>query len=248
MSESQRPVVMVSGGSRGIGRQICTDLAERGYAISYAYARERPESLQTLEQCQKAGVPATAFHCDVRDFEQCRQWVDAVRKKMGPVSHLVNCAGITRDAPLTSMSVEDWTDVIFTNLFGVFNMSKLLVFDFMKQRHGVIINMSSVSGVYGNATQTNYSASKAGVIGLTRALSREVGRYGIRVNAIAPGFIETDMTAALNDKVRAEMLKRIPLMRFGRVEDVSQMVCFLVSEESSYVTGQVLQVDGGITI
>ncbi|WP_328930657.1 3-oxoacyl-[acyl-carrier-protein] reductase (plasmid) [Streptomyces sp. NBC_00190] len=248
MSDSTSRVALVSGGSRGIGRATVRALARDGFDVAFCY-RSDEDAARSLEKTgQEFGVRVVGTRADVADGDAVRAWIEATEDGLGPVDAAVTAAGITRDNPLVLMDDEQWRQVIDTNLDGVYHVCRAVVFGMMKRRGGAIVNISSVAGVYGHRTQTNYSASKAGIIGFSRALAKESGRAGIRVNAVAPGFIETDMVAEMNDKARKEALTSIPLGRMGTAEEVADLVAYLVSDRAAYVTGAVLQIDGGITI
>ncbi|MFF1679776.1 3-oxoacyl-[acyl-carrier-protein] reductase [Streptomyces sp. NPDC058256] len=242
-----KPIALVTGASRGIGRGIAVRLAEEGHDVAFCFRSGKEAAEETREAVERAGARCFHDHCDVTDIADVKAFVSNAEAALGPVEVLVNNAGITRDNPLVLMPPEDWNDVIGTNLTGTYNFSHCVAFGQLKRRSGVIVNVSSVAGVYGNATQSNYAASKAGVNILTRSLSRELGPYGIRVNAVAPGFIETDMTGHLSEKVRKKALATIPLREFGAVSHVADLVSFLVSDKASYITGQIVQVDGGFS-
>lgn len=239
-------VALVTGGSRGIGRATVLRLARDGYDVAFCYASQADAAAALAKEAGQAGGRVIARAADVSDPCAVRDLVARVADDLGPVDVAVTSAGIVRDAPLVMMRDEDWSRVLRVDLDGTYNVCRAVVFEMMKRRSGCIINVSSVAGVRGNATQTSYSAAKAGVIGLTKALAKEVGKYGIRVNAVAPGFIETDMTAALAADVRERALGSIPLGRFGRPDEVADMISYLASAE--YVTGAVLHIDGGIVI
>lgn len=251
MGDSTNRVALVTGGSRGIGRATVRALARDGFDVAFCY-RSDDESARALEketaEAAAGGTSVTGTRVDVADAASVRAWITATEDRLGHIDAVVTAAGITRDNPLVLMEDEQWRQVIDTNLDGVYHVCRAAVFGMMKRRTGAIVNISSVAGVYGHATQTNYSASKAGIIGFSRALAKETGRSGIRVNAVAPGFIETDMVAAMNDKARKEALSSIPLRRMGTPEEVADLVAYLVSDRAAYITGSVLQIDGGITI
>jgi 3-oxoacyl-[acyl-carrier protein] reductase len=246
--EQKSRVAFISGASRGIGRAVALQLAKDGYDIAFCYGSNEVAAKETEELIAEAGRRFYSSKCDVGDYPSVRAMFETIEQEFGPVSVVVNNAGINADAALPMMKAEDWTRVINTNLDSVFNVCRSAVFGLIRQSKGVIINISSVSGVWGNAGQTNYSAAKAGIIGFSKALSKEVGRYGIRVNVVAPGLIETDMIGSLGEKEKKEIQKRILLKRIGRVEDVSNLVSFLCSDRADYITGQVVQVDGGILV
>ena len=237
---------LITGATRGIGKQIAITLAKQGYNIALNYRKENEELENTKKEIEKIGVQILAVKGDVANFEDCENFVKQVIERFGQIDVLVNNAGITKDMLLMRMKKEDFEQVIDTNLVGTFNVTKNVVPYMMKARSGRIINISSVVGISGNAGQTNYSASKAGIIGFTKSLAKEIASRNILVNAVAPGFIETNMTDVLKDDVKQEIAKNIPLKRMGCAEDVANVVKFLVSDESSYITGQVVQVDGGM--
>ncbi|WP_028242691.1 3-oxoacyl-[acyl-carrier-protein] reductase [Pseudobutyrivibrio ruminis] len=238
--------VLVTGGSRGIGRVIADKLAETGFDIAICYSGNENAAEETVKLCEEHGVNAIAIKCDVSNEADVAEMFAAVKEKFGPVDVLVNNAGVTKDGLLIRMSEADFDKVIDINLKGTFLCTKAAIKDMMKKRHGSIINITSIVGVNGNAGQTNYAASKAGIIGFTKSVAREYGGKGIIVNAIAPGFIQTAMTDELPENVKADYLKRIPLNRFGQPEDVANAVEFLASEKASYITGQVIEVTGGM--
>lgn len=240
--------VVVTGASRGIGRAIALKLASQGAAVAINYNGSEEKAREVEKQILENGGTASLFQCNVADFAQCEIMIQDVIKRYGSLDILVNNAGITKDGLLMKMSEEDFDWVIDTNLKGAFNTIRFASRQMLRQKSGRIINMSSVSGVAGNAGQANYAASKAGVIGLTKAAARELASRGITVNAIAPGFIETDMTDVLPDQVKEASVAQIPLGRFGRPEHVAAAVSFLASEEAGYITGQVLHVDGGMVM
>jgi 3-oxoacyl-[acyl-carrier protein] reductase len=246
--KSFRPVAIVTGGSRGIGAAICRRLAADGFDVALSYRSGQEQAEAVAAECRTAGVQALAVRADAASSEDCAAFVSAVLAAFGRIDALVNNAGITRDGLAMRMSDEQFDSVLSVNLKGSFVMARQVLPSMMKARSGRIVNISSVAGVYGNAGQANYSAAKAGLIGLTLSLSKEVGSRNITVNAVAPGFIETDMTAGLNDKMREAVLPRISLGRFGNPEDVAGTVSFLVSKDASYLTGQIIVVSGGLAL
>ncbi len=239
-------VAFITGATRGIGRQIAITLAKEGYDIAINYRKENDELRNTKKEIEENNVRCLAVQGDVSSFEDCEKCVKEIIEEFGKIDVLVNNAGITKDTLLMRMKKEDFESVIDVNLVGTFNVTKNVISYMMKARSGRIINISSVVGVSGNAGQTNYSASKAGIIGFTKSLAKEVGSRGILVNAVAPGFIETQMTEVLKDEIKEEIAKTIPLKRMGVAQDVANVVKFLSSDDSSYITGQVINVDGGM--
>lgn len=239
---------IVTGGSRGIGKAVCLELARRGCNIVLSFAGNTAAADQTVAECQALGVQALAVQGNVADADAVKALFDAALKQFGAVDILVNNAGITRDNLLMLLKEEDFDAVVDTNLKGTFLCMKAAVRPMMKQRHGRIISLSSVVGLHGNAGQVNYAATKAGVIGMTKSLAKELAGRNITVNAVAPGFIDTDMTAVLPEKAKEVILASIPMARLGAAEDVANAVAFLASDEAGYITGQVLAVDGGMSM
>jgi len=252
MIETDKRTVVISGGSRGIGRAICIALAGAGTQIRFNYFNpadpdaEASAAAQTEKLVADAGGSAVGISTDVASEDDVSEFFKKILQETGRVDILINNAGITKDGLIVRMKSEDWDDVMKINLKGAFLCTKLAAKAMMKQRYGRIINVASVVGVIGNPGQANYVASKAGIIGLTKAAAKELAPRNITVNAVAPGFIETDMTASLSDKVKEAMLAQIPLGRSGKPEDVAAVVAFLVSESAAYLTGQVIHVSGGM--
>jgi len=240
---------IISGGSRGIGRAIAQELAGEGVNIAFNYLKSKKEA-QGLEKGLKAlGVKTKAFQVDISDFNAVSAWAKQVKEDFGGLDIVINNAGIIKDMALMFMEKKDWQEVIDTNLGGAFNLTRAAIVGFMKQKSGNIINIASVSGLVGTARQTNYSASKAGLIGFTRALAKELAGYNIRVNAVAAGFVKTDMIKGLKESYKDKIVKQIPLARFGRPEEIAKAVRFLVNDQSAgYINGQVIVVDGGLTM
>lgn len=244
----EKKVALVTGAGRGIGRAIALALAEKGMFVIVNYNGSAAKAQETVEEIRQAGGEAVSAACDVSDYNACGEMITALVKEYGHIDVLVNNAGITRDNLLMKMSEEDFDRVISVNLKGCFNTIKHLSRQLLKQRSGKIINISSVTGVMGNAGQANYCASKAGVIGLTKSAARELGSRGITVNAVAPGFIETEMTESLPDTVKAALTEQILLKRTGTAKEVAEVVAFLASDAADYITGQVISVDGGMAV
>ena len=241
-------VAIVTGGTRGIGRSIVLALCREGADCAFTYSKNSDAADTLAQEIRNIGRKAIPFHVDVRNFEGAKTLIELVKKEFGKIDILVNNAGITRDKSLMMMSSEDWSDVIDTDLTGVFNMTRACIITFLKQKSGNIVNISSVSGIHPLPGQVNYAAAKAGVIGFTKSLAREVAPYNIRVNAVAPGFVDTDMTGEFGEKQRGKAMAMVPLGRFGTADEVAQAVVFLVSDAAQYITGQALQIDGGLGI
>lgn len=241
-------VAIVTGGTRGIGRAIALKLADQGANIVINYRNSDKEAEELKSILEGKGVKVLTVKCDISNFEDSKNLMDKCKEVFGKIDILVNNAGITKDTLIMRMKEEDFDNVIDVNLKGTFNCAKHASAIMLKQRFGKIINMTSVVGIAGNTGQVNYAASKAGVIGLTKSLAKELGSRGITVNAVAPGFINTDMTASLSEKVKEEASKNIPLKRLGDPEDVANLVGFLASDAANYITGQVINVDGGMVM
>ena len=244
----EKKVALVTGASRGIGREIALTLAREGAFVIINYNGSEDRAKEVEETIRKNGGEAVIWKCNVSSFQETEEMAKAVVKEYGHVDILVNNAGITRDNLIMKMSEADFDQVVETNLKGCFNTIRHLSRQMLKQRSGRIVNIASVSGVLGNAGQANYAASKAGIIGLTKTMARELASRGITVNAVAPGFIDTEMTAVLPDQVKSTVTEQIPLKKFGSVEDVAETVAFLASDKAKYITGQGICVDGGMAM
>lgn len=239
---------IVTGGTRGIGKEIAKSLAENGANIAINYRKYTEEIEELIEELRALGVKALAIKCDISNEDEVNKFIKEVKENFGTIDILVNNAGITKDGLLLRMSEKDFNDVIDVNLKGTFNMTKAVSSIMVKQRFGKIINISSVVGVAGNAGQCNYAASKAGVIGFSKSIARELASRNINVNVVAPGYINTDMTKVLPDKVKEEVLKTIPMKKIGEPKEIANLVLFLSSDLSNYITGQVINVDGGMVM
>ncbi len=244
--ELKGKVALVTGASRGIGRAVALELARAGAAVAVNYAASEAAAQEVVREIKTLGVEALAVKFDVAEVEAVAQGIEEIEKALGPVDILVNNAGLTRDALLMRLKEEDWDRVLSVNLKGTFLVTKAVIPGMLKRRWGRIINISSVVAFSGNPGQTNYAASKAGLVGFSRSLALEVARRGVTVNVVAPGFIETDMTAALSEKARDALLSQVPMGRAGTPEEVAHAVAFLASEKASYITGAVLHVNGGL--
>jgi 3-oxoacyl-[acyl-carrier protein] reductase len=246
MGSLDNKIALVTGGSRGVGRSIALALAEAGANVAIVYRSSAAEAQQVVDEITGSGRKAAAFQADVSDANLSKEIVDMVVAQFGTIDILVNNAGITKDALLMRMSEEDWDSVININLKSVYNFCKAAIRPMMSRRSGKIINITSIVGLTGNAGQTNYTASKAGIIGFTKSLAKELGSRNIQVNAVAPGFVETDMTAKLTEEQRKALAEVIPLKRTARPEEIAGVVRFLATSEADYITGQVICVDGGL--
>lgn len=239
---------IITGGSRGIGKEIALKYADQGANIAFIHYGDGENAQATEKELLEKGVKVKSYECNVADFKASAELVEEIIKEFGEVHILVNNAGITRDKLMVSMDESEFDSVIAVNLKGVFNMTKAIYRHFMKKKRGRIINMSSIVGLTGNAGQTNYSSTKAGLIGLTKSVAKELGSRNVTVNAIAPGFIKTEMTDAMTDKAKEAVLSAIPMKRMGQVEDIANLAVFLASDEASYITGEVIRVDGGVAM
>ena len=241
-------VVIITGGSKGIGKACCVAFAKAGANVVFTYYKSKAEAEFLKKELKSLNTGCLSLRIDVRSYQECRKVVEEALKKFKKIDILINNAGIIKDKALVMMSLEEWQDVIDTNLGGTFNMTKSVITTFLKQKKGIIINIGSVSGLAGIPRQTNYSASKAGIVGFSKALAKEVAPYNIRVNVVCPGYISTDMLSSLREDTKKEILKNIPVKRLGQPREIADFCVFLASDKAGYITGDVIKIDGGLAM